>query len=220
MASHATNKAPKKGAGKIMAQKWSFLALAIVVFASLTMMLSAFDLLPESKTIAPAPVLTTEQQQMEAAGVAVLPEKIEIPKINLSATVANPTTADPEVLDNDLLHGAVRYPSSGTLGQQGGNVLIFGHSSYLPVVHNQAFKAFDGIQNLAHGDRILVTGAGKTYVYEVETVASANTGDGVPLTVEGNKLTLVTCDSFKTKSDRFVVIAHLVESYPAASQGS
>jgi hypothetical protein len=58
MASHATNKAPKKGAGKIMAQKWSFLALAIVVFASLTMMLSAFDLLPESKTTAPATACT------------------------------------------------------------------------------------------------------------------------------------------------------------------
>lgn len=206
---------PQSGLAYIGARKWSFLALTLVVFGGTVFVLAGMDLLPESSA-GPAPTLTDSQRALEQTGSQVLPETISIPKLNLTAHVANPTTKDPETLDNDLLYGAVRYPGSGTLGADGQNVVVFGHSSYLPVVHNQAFKTFDGIQNLAHGDRILVTGAGQTYVYEVETVASASASqDAIPLTVSGNKLTLVTCDSFKTKSDRFVVIAHLVERYPA-----
>lgn len=194
----------------------TFFTVAFVVFGATVLVLSGLDLLPDnSKAGTTAPTLTQTAPQ---PGAAVLPEKISIPKLKLEATVANPTTTNSEVLDKDLLYGAVRYPTSGSLGADGQNVVIFGHSSYLPVVRNQAFKTFDGIQTLAHGDQILVTGAGKTYVYEVETVASANAQtDGIPLSVSGNKLTLVTCDSFATKSDRFVVIAHLVESYPSAS---
>jgi LPXTG-site transpeptidase (sortase) family protein len=203
----------------IATRKWTFFVLAFVVFGATVMVLSSFDLLPDnSLSGTTTPTLSDSQKQAEAVGAQVLPEKIEIPKLKLTATVANPTTTNADVLDQDLLYGAVRYPTSGTLGSEGQNVVLFGHSSYLPVVHNQAYKTFDGIQTLAKGDQILVTGAGKTYVYEVETVAQANAQtDGVPLTVSGNKLTLVTCDSFKTKSDRFVVIAHLVESYPSAS---
>lgn len=200
----------------VVTKSLTFFVLAFVVFGATLWALSSADLLPNGSltdAVAPAPAHT-----VTTAIAGNLPEKVEIPKLNLVATVANPTTADPDILDKDLLYGAVRYPSSGTLGAEGKNVVLFGHSSYLPVVHNQAYKTFDGIQTLAKGDRIMVTGAGKTYVYEVETVASANAQtDGIPLTVTGSKLTLVTCDSFKTKSDRYVVIAHLVEWYPSAS---
>jgi LPXTG-site transpeptidase (sortase) family protein len=200
-------------------QTWTFFVLAFVVFGASVFVLSSLDLLPDpSKSGTTAPTLTQAELQAEATGAGVLPETISIPKLKLEATVANPTTTNAETLDKDLLYGAVRYPTSGSLGTNGQNVVVFGHSSYLPVVHNQAYKTFDGIQNLVHGDQILVTGAGKTYVYEVETVAAANAQtDGIPLSVNGNKLTLVTCDSFATKSDRFVVVAHLVESYPSAS---
>lgn len=207
----------RTNAHPVYARKWTFLALSFVIFGVTIVALSSFDLLPDGMT-GSAPALTDSQKAAESAGTVVLPERIEIPKLKLSATVANPTTTNADVLDQDLLYGAVRYPTSGTLGVEGQNVVLFGHSSYLPVVHNQAYKTFDGIQNLQKGDQILVTGAGKTYTYEVELVASANTqGASIPLSVTGNKLTLVTCDSFKTKSDRFVVIAHLVGSYPSAS---
>jgi LPXTG-site transpeptidase (sortase) family protein len=202
----------------IYTRKWTFIVVAFVIFGATVMVLSSYDLLPDT-TKGTAPTLSDAQRAAETQGSQVLPEQISIPKIGLSATVANPTTTNADVLDKDLLYGAVRYPTSGTLGADGTNVVIFGHSSYLPVVHNQAYKTFDGIQNLVKGDRILVTGAGTTYVYEVELVANANTaGATIPLQVEGNKLTLVTCDSFKTKSDRFVVMAHLVERYPSATQ--
>lgn len=194
------------------ANKLTFVALAFVIFGASVLALAGLDLLPNSAgSVAPV------AQAPASAGV-VLPEKIEIPKLSLSANVSNPDTTDAATLDQELLYGAVRYPTSGSLGAPGKNVVVFGHSSYLPVVRNQAFKTFDGIQTLVKGDKILVTGAGTTYVYEVETVASANANrDGIPLTVSGSKLTLVTCDSFATKSDRFVVIAHLIDSYPSAS---
>ncbi|MGE5540723.1 MAG: sortase [Bacillota bacterium] len=197
---------------------WTFLVVAFVVFGATVFVLSSFDLLPDSSLRGTTAPTASDTKNADALTGAVLPEKIEIPKIKLSATVANPTTTDADVLDKDLLYGAVRYPTSGGLGANGQNVVLFGHSSYLPVVHNQAYKLFDGIQNLTKGDQILVTGNGTVYVYQVDTVASADAEtDGIPLTVSGNQLTLVTCDSFKTKSDRFVVVAHLVNRYPAAS---
>ena len=217
MASNQHGTKPQRGRRSVYAS-WMFYVIAFIVFGATVLVLSSFDLLPDAATGgAPAPTLTENQKQAETAG-QVLPEKVSIPKLGLTATVANPTTTNAEVLDKDLLYGAVRYPTSGMLGGDGQNVVLFGHSSYLPVVHNQAYKTFDGIQNLAHGDQILVTGNGTTYVYEVETVAQASAErDGIPLQVSGSKLTLVTCDSFASKSDRFVVVAHLVGSHPAAS---
>jgi len=210
---------PHGAVSTLGARKWTFLAVAIVVFGSTLLVLSGFDLLPnspneklvhqqipQSPTVAPIPTPVVDGE---------LPTKISIPSINLSVTVANPSSTDAAVLDAELLHGAVRYPVSGTLGQVGKNVVVFGHSSYLPIVHNKAYKAFDEIQTLKAGDKITVTGEHTTYVYSVETVAQANTAkDGIPVEVTGSKLTLVTCDSFASKSDRFVVIASLVESYP------
>ncbi|MEK7602456.1 MAG: sortase [Patescibacteria group bacterium] len=208
----------RKGSSPILERKWSFLGLTLFVFLSSFIVLGFFDLVPNSTTLTDTASATGPIASATAKVPGEFPTKIQIPSINLVASVANPTTADPAVLDQNLLVGAVRYPTSGLLGTPGANVVMFGHSSYLPVVHNQAFKTFDGIQNLKTGDQILVTGKDRVYIYAVETVASASAKkDGIPLSVSGNKLTLVTCDSFASKSDRFVVIAKLVGSYPVTN---
>jgi LPXTG-site transpeptidase (sortase) family protein len=205
------------GGAKRPAGTLTFLAVAFIVFGATVMILASFDLVPNGMFDSMTEDLPSGSAPSDRTGKA-LPERIEIPKIELSASVANPTSTDADVLDKDLLYGAVRYPTSGTLGTEGQNVVLFGHSSYLPVVRNPAYKTFDGIQNLVKGDEILVTGGGTVYVYRVETVARANANAAaIPLSVTGNKLTLVTCDSFKTKSDRFVVIAKLVDSYPSSN---
>lgn len=140
------------------------------------------------------------------------PTSIEIPSVGIKAEVHNPNSTDIAVLDEALLSGTVRYPTSAKLGTSG-NVVIFGHSSYLPIVRNQAFKAFNGIQNLKKGDEIIVYSGTKAYVYAVEEVGEADaSADAIPLAVRGQKLTLSTCDSFGAKSDRFIVIADLVET--------
>jgi Sortase (surface protein transpeptidase) len=197
---------------KAMTRKWSFLAVFGLVFFASYGTLVVLDLVPDAKD-AQNPTTTLSASAVQAVVAAPeLPTKIDIPSINLSVSVSNPNSTKVEILDNALLKGAVRYPSSSKLGEAG-NVIIFGHSSYLPIVNNPAFKAFDGIQNLKEGDHITVTGSGHTYVYAVETVVKADAeADAIPLNVAGSKLTLATCNSFGTKSDRFVVTANLVES--------
>ena len=205
-----------RGISRISKHTVGYTALTVLVFAASVGALAALDLLPESKV---TPTLTASRVE-ETETVATAPElpvRIEIPSIKLAVKIANPESTKVEVLDAALHDGVVRYPTSAELGTEG-NVIVFGHSSYLPVVNNKAYKAFNEIQNLKVGDEIMIVGETRTYVYTVEGVRSADAGkDGIPLTVTGSKLTLATCDSFGTPSDRFIVSAGLVESYPNAS---
>jgi len=200
-------------------KKWSFLCLFLLVFIGSTAVLASMDLLPSTKSdlVLGVPSVAAAIANTPAATVPELPTKIEIAVINLSATIANPMTTAAEVLDQDLRLGAVRYPTSAKLGETG-NVVLFGHSSYLPIVLNQAYKTFDGIQKLAAGDVITVSSSGTAYTYQVKSVMkkSANDNSAIPLSVAGKMLTLVTCNSFGAKEDRFIVVADFVESHPAS----
>jgi len=209
------------------ARKWAFFGLAFLAFLMSVVTLGRLDLLPDAPADAQVAAVDAGVVSFDASpsaattSVAVAtpeaPVKISIPTINLSATISNPVSTDIDVLDNALLTGAVRYPTSAELGQEG-NVILFGHSSYLPIVNNKAYKTFDGIQNLKVGDRITVSSGTTAYTYAVTSVQkeSAASEDGIALTSTGHTLTLATCNSFGTKSDRFVVSADLVESYPLA----
>ncbi len=205
--------------GRAYDKKWSFLAAFLAVFFVTVSTLSALDLLPEP----PAKVaeeVSVAPAALSAAALMADPEdavRVEIPKVGINVTIKNPSSTDVAVLDEALLTGAVRYPASAKLGEEG-NTILFGHSSYLPIVNNQSFKAFNEIQNLEKGDRITVYGEERAYVYAVTQVAEADANsDAIPLTKTGHTLTLATCDSFGKKTDRFIVVADLVESYPLAS---
>jgi len=202
---------------KAYTRKGTFLAVFALVFFISFSMLKAVGLDPELKMgemIKEAPRLTASVSQALAIES---PTKVIIPALSREVSIKNPTSTNVAALDAALESGAVRYPTSAKLGEEG-NVVLFGHSSYLPVVHNTAFKAFNGVQDLKKGDEIRVEGNGHVYVYAVDKVYSANAGeDAIPLTTEGHTLTLVTCDSFASKQDRFVVTATLVESYPLAN---
>ncbi len=204
-------------AGKnIYAKKWRFFGLFFVVFLASVFVLGKLGLLPDAPPPqAPSPVVTLAASS-PAATLTTAPEapvRVSIPAINLSVTVADPTTTNVSVLDALLLRGAVRYPTSALLGENG-NVVIFGHSSYLPIVGNPAYKTFDGIQKLAKGDTITVYSADTAYTYSVATVSKEKASEAIiPLSVEGKVLTLSTCNSFATTNDRFVVTADFVESH-------
>lgn len=200
-------------------RKWSFCGIfALVFFASVTV-LGQYGLLPDAPVAHATPDVILAAGPLAAASVPAadapeLPETIAIPALNMTATIANPATADIEALDALLLKGAVRYPTSAKLGEAG-NVVLFGHSSYLPIVYNQAYKTFNGIQKLVAGDLITVSSAGTAYTYRVRSVAKENVNGaaGIELATSGRVLTLATCNSFATKSDRFVVTADFVESH-------
>lgn len=202
-----------RAAAQIWRNRWKFLTLAALAFAGTVFTLAKLDLLPEAPA---ATAITTARATPVAFASATpeLPQKIVIPAIGLSSSVTNPESTAIAVLDGWLLKGAVRYPSSASLGENG-NVVLFGHSSYLPIVGNPAYKTFNEIQKLKEGDQIEVQGEEAVYVYAVRTVSKENAegNEPIPLMASGKELTLVTCNSFGKKSDRFIVVADFVESH-------
>lgn len=140
-----------------------------------------------------------------------LPLRIIIEKIGVNTPVLNPTQTSNDVLNTNLLKGAVRYPGSGTLAN--GNMFIFGHSTGIRLVNNQAFKAFNNLKNLNPNDEIKVQSGSREYTYKVTHVSLADSEDvWVDLSSTKNMLTISTCNTFGEKQERFVVQALYVSS--------
>ncbi len=155
----------------------------------------------------------------EPREITALPSRILIPTINLDLPVQNPETRDIMALDELLKKGPIRYVDSAQLGEKG-NVLIFAHTSHLPVVKNQMYKAFNRIPELEAGDSITLEGEDeqgvkRTYLYSVISVRQVDASEAsVDLSPSlGNKLTLVTCDTLTGKTARFLLEADFVASF-------
>ncbi len=199
-------------------KKVPFLVVFFVIFTLTYGVLFAVDFLPEPKTSTPAKVVatstpaTTTKVVEEVAPVAMAEEPVllTIPSLDRVVTVLNPETRDIVELDQELLKGVVRHPDSALLGEDG-NVVILGHSSYLPNVMNKNFQALNGVQKMKWGDIIELESDGTRYTYRVEKVYQAKaSGVTIPTDVSGKRLTLVTCNSFGAKEDRFIVEAKLL----------
>lgn len=141
-----------------------------------------------------------------------LPVRISISKSDTDVAVLNPESLDLNELDNALLDGVVRHPQSADFADTG-NILIFGHSSYLPTVFNKNFQAFNGVQDLHWGDEVILTSkSGTQYIYRVNRVYKVKASETIIDNERGKaKLTIVTCNSFGSKDDRFIVEAILVD---------
>jgi LPXTG-site transpeptidase (sortase) family protein len=194
---------------------WKFIGVFFLVFFLIAIFLYAIDFVPEpvggsaQQGIAEATAAPVEAH-VDTSGLEETPVRIEAPAVGINTIVGNPTSTNAETLDGALLQGAVRYPDSGLLGENA-RMYIFGHQSYLPVVHNQAFKAFNGLQNLKLGDEVIVYSATAMYTYRVSSVTHTTADAGEVALGSGDRtLTLSTCDSFGTKSDRYVVTAAFV----------
>lgn len=134
------------------------------------------------------------------------PRRITIAKIGVDTAVKNPVSTDVSTLNNYLAEGAVRWPTSGYPGN--GNLFLFGHSSSLANVWNQAYKTFNGLGELTPGDMIQVDTISGTYTYRVTDVEfKEDAAIYVPFDSGENMLTLSTCNNFGSKEDRIVVRA-------------
>jgi LPXTG-site transpeptidase (sortase) family protein len=167
----------------------------------------ALSNLPELGIASDAPITS-------ATSTGAKPERLLIPNIDLDLAIQNPATRDIDALDALLQDGPARYVDSALLGEDG-TMIIFAHSSHLPIVHNQMFKAFNRIPELKAGDLITLQGGGKTYLYAVTSVTKADASDTkIDMSKAlGTRLVLVTCDTLTGKSARFVLEAALVGSY-------
>jgi len=142
----------------------------------------------------------------------VYPVSMYIESLDRRIDILNPTSRGIADLDAALLKGAVRHPDSATLDRDG-TVFILGHSSYLPVVNNKAFQAFNDIQKLKWGDLIEITASEGKYIYRIDKVYRAK-AQNVTVPIAGNekRLYLATCNSFGSTDDRYIVEAVLVET--------
>jgi len=208
----------------IFRNKWKFFAIFVLAFLTFVWVLGRLDLLPEPDTSKRLSTITIAKandsfpvSEKEVVETPEVPVRVVAKSVGVDVVVNNPVKTDIVSLDNSLLSGVVRYPTSANLGENG-NVVIFGHSSYLPVVKNKYFKAFNGLQYLAEGEIIEVYGEDVVYQYAVDRVYEADaTNSRIPLTKNGKKLTLSTCNSFGDLNDRYVVEAYFVGSKEISS---
>lgn len=207
-----------------------FLAASVVIFFSSLSAADSIGLVPDYidgtvPTPAPSVALsdlpqlgddasTAATSTPDAKTIAALPERLIIPNIDLDLSIQNPSTTDINALDALLVNGPARYTDSAKLGENG-TMIIFAHSSHLPIVHNQMFKAFNRIPELKSGDLITIQGGGKQYLYAVTDITKADVSDTKIDTSPalGTRLVLVTCDTLTGKSARYVLTANLVGSY-------
>jgi LPXTG-site transpeptidase (sortase) family protein len=204
---------------EINEHRGAFAAAFVGIFLLTFLFLSGVGATPDPihPVVLSEPTLRGTQAALNASSTPEAPVRIVARDIGLDATIANPSSVEVQVLDEALLKGAVRYPTSAMLGMDG-TVLLFGHSSYLPIVHNQAFKTFDDIQKLKPGQVVSVFSGVAEYRYSVTDVRVANAEeDSVELNPVGKHLTLVTCDSFSKKTNRFIVTADFVGAYALTS---
>lgn len=188
-----------------------FVATFVCFFALSIVFLAAVDALPEPIGGAQEPVREPIAQapQSNLPANAELPVRVAAADIGLDITVLNTQSTDIAALDADLLKGAVRHPTSAELGVKG-TMLLFGHSSRLPIVRNQNYKAFNDIEKLKEGQVVSVYSGTREYRYTVTGVRLADAEDDViPLKDDTNYLVLVTCNTFAAKTARYVVEAKL-----------
>jgi len=181
----------------------------------------ALDDLPElgeepviEPVVNPVAPVRAVPERVVAETAPVNPERIIIDGIDLDLRVQNPVTKDIAALDVLLQKGPARYVDSAQLSEKG-NILIFAHTSHLPVVHNQMYKAFNRLPELEKGDVVTLQGGGKEYIYTVRSVRRADAEEEIiDLSPSlGHMLTLVTCDTLTSKTSRWIVEAELVGSY-------
>lgn len=212
---------------QIMANKIAFLVAFFCIFTVSYGVLYSLDFYPEpitpsatstapvATTTIPKPVVATTTPKTEAVsdiGSDTLPQTLLIPALSRTVTVLNPASNAVAAMDAALLKGVIRHPDSATFGEEG-TMFILGHSSYLPTVHNRNFQALNGIQNLKWGDVITVNSKNTAYTYKVEKSFKVKaSGFTVPVAGKGKTLTLVTCNSFGSTEDRYVVEATLVST--------
>jgi LPXTG-site transpeptidase (sortase) family protein len=222
-------KKPQIIIAEVMSNKLRFLAAFFCIFTFSYGILYAVDFYPEPKTTPSTPIEAPTSESVSVveepeiapvteevasssevvASVDTLPNSLFIPSLKRTVDVLNPAANSVAALDAALLKGVIRHPDSATFGEEG-NMLILGHSSYLPTVHNKNFQALNGIQNLKWGDTIVLSSNDTEYTYKVEKSYKAKaTGFTVPVAGKGKKLMLVTCNNFATADDRYIVEATL-----------
>lgn len=133
---------------------------------------------------------------------------LEITKLNISTPIiANVDGNNQDAYFKALEGGVAQYAETKKPGE-GGNIFIFGHSSFYwwkPGDYKEIFKNLEQIQN---GDEIIVWNNKKEYKYKVAETKVVHPDDlSVLDPTPSEQLTLMTCVPVGTDEQRLIVIA-------------
>ena len=145
---------------------------------------------------------------------AATQSKIIIRSLGINSTIVFPTATDRNFLKQMLDKGVVHYPLAAYPHEPQGNVFLFGHSSARRF-RNPAWNVFTNLGQLKPGAEIEVWYRDQAYVYRTTQVKILKPRQAeVYLTTPRRMLTLSTCWPVGDPSNRFVVEAEFVKSYP------
>lgn len=193
-----------------------FVSFAIVSFIGYGVLFIA-DIIPEpitstevaQETVGAEEVVANTRQETITA---TTPTLLIIDSLKKNIAINNPTSTVVDDLDTSLLAGAVRYPGTANM-EQNSTMFLFGHSSNLAYVKNKNFQAFNDIEKLVWGDLIRIQSGSRENVYRVDRVYQQKASvASIDLIRNTQTLTLVTCNNFGSKDDRYVVEASLIGS--------
>lgn len=206
----------------IKRHKWRFLFQFIGLFSIAVVGLMALGLIPEEFLPQDDQNLVVDRPDTKPTiggdtdSVLVAPDeitRIAIASVGIDVSIGHPRSQDVAVLDEALKRGAVYYPGSGTPAS--GNIFVFGHSTNWAIVQNQAYKAFNNLEDTEVGDEIVLSSPQADFVYQVRTVRSAPDSEvQVRFDSATPMLTVSTCNTFGSKEDRHIVEAELVRVVP------
>lgn len=225
----------------IISRPWEALVVFLISFFLLAVFLVLIDFIPEPVAVkkSDAGVAVTSQrfvtvgeitqQNARVSNVNLIagptpavskipvgraPARMVVTSVGIDTAIRNPTATALPVLDAELLKGAVYYPGTASLGEEG-SMLLFGHQTYLPAIQNKAFKTFNDLQKVSQGDLISVyADNGTEYRYAVRSVTLVNVDIGsIALETVGHTLTLVTCNSLGAKEERYIVKADFIGTF-------
>lgn len=146
-----------------------------------------------------------------------LQPRIIINKINVEAPVIFEQIAEDEKVFQRLLQdGVVHYPNTVKPGE-GGNTVVFGHSSgqwWAPGKYKFVFTLLD---KLEENDTIFIDYKGTRYQYSVKKKYIVQPSEvSVLQPVNYNRLTLITCTPIGSNAKRLIVEAEQV--YPTPTE--
>lgn len=186
------------------------IVLALIIFAGTYTLLTILGFTPGQLLVKDREVTTVDQnlyEDFDPNDTEILfPNHVSIPKIGVDSNIERPASQDVSVLDEALSRGAVYYPGSGTINA--GNMFLFGHSTGLSVVNNQAYKTFNDLSKLEKGDEIYIESGDKKFVYKVSSLVLVDENEAfVDFSKTDRMLTISTCNTFGKKQERWVVEA-------------
>ncbi|MCM8787556.1 MAG: class D sortase [Candidatus Omnitrophica bacterium] len=190
---------------KIFTSKLNWILFAIVIILFVLTIFFAFRF--HNVKIPTGRVQKTEIKEVEEVEPVLKDFTLIIPRLNINAPVIkNVESTNKEIYFKALEKGVAHYKGTKLPGE-GGNVFIYGHSSFYEDRPGDYKKIFEHLEDMQNGDKIIVWYEGQKYEYTVfETKIVEPNETSVLNNKEFETVTIMTCVPPGTTEKRFIVV--------------